>query len=66
VDLLHYLGMSCVGEGVETLEQRDLLSIAGCDLYQGFLFAKPMPAADAGRMLLTGRPWAQQLRASRV
>ncbi len=51
VDLLHYLEVSCVAEGVETAEQRDILRLAGCDLYQGFLSARPMPAAEAGLLL---------------
>ena len=51
IDLLHYLEMSCVAEGVETQEQRDLLRVAGCDLFQGYLFAKPMPADEAAKLL---------------
>ena len=44
--MAHKLGISVVAEGVETAEQRDLLREAGCDLGQGYLFARPMPAAD--------------------
>lgn len=39
----HKLGIRVVAAGVETLEQRDMLRIAGCDFGQGFLFAPPLP-----------------------
>jgi EAL domain-containing protein (putative c-di-GMP-specific phosphodiesterase class I) len=35
------LGMMVVGEGVETPAERDVLVECGCDLLQGYLFAKP-------------------------
>jgi EAL domain-containing protein (putative c-di-GMP-specific phosphodiesterase class I) len=35
------LGMMVVGEGVETPAERDILIECGCDLLQGYLFAKP-------------------------
>jgi EAL domain-containing protein (putative c-di-GMP-specific phosphodiesterase class I) len=34
-------GMMVVGEGVETIEERDALAVLGCDLLQGYFFAKP-------------------------
>jgi len=40
----HELGMTVVAEGVETQETWDLLSDTGCDVAQGYLIAKPMPA----------------------
>ena len=42
--LCHDMGMLVVGEGVETPEERDLLTDAGCDLLQGYLLGKPGPA----------------------
>ena len=35
------LGMIVIAEGVETASERDALLTAGCDLFQGYLFAKP-------------------------
>ncbi|OYT90602.1 MAG: GGDEF domain-containing protein [Burkholderiales bacterium PBB3] len=40
------LGLSVVAEGVETQAQRDFLADIGCFIYQGFLFADPMPIED--------------------
>ena len=40
------LGLSVVAEGVETQAQRDFLADIGCFIYQGFLFADPMPIDD--------------------
>ena len=55
VTLGHALGMKVLAEGVETDEQRVLLRLAGCDEMQGFLFARPMPAAEIDTML-AGEP----------
>lgn len=40
----HRLGLSVVVEGVETTEQDKLVRDLDCDLAQGFLYARPMPA----------------------
>jgi diguanylate cyclase (GGDEF)-like protein len=45
VQLAHSLDLRVVAEGVETEAQRDHLLALGCDELQGFLFARPMPAA---------------------
>ncbi|MQA42045.1 EAL domain-containing response regulator [Rugamonas aquatica] len=46
LDLGQSLGVATVAEGVETLEDWQLLRELGCDLAQGYLLAKPMPAEE--------------------
>jgi len=40
------LNMKVVAEGVETLRQMEVLTGLGCRLMQGFLFSRPLPAAE--------------------
>ena len=40
------LGIQCVAEGVETVLQRDILVAAGCTIFQGYLFGRPVDAAE--------------------
>ncbi|HIV69368.1 MAG TPA: EAL domain-containing protein [Candidatus Aquabacterium excrementipullorum] len=54
VAMAHDLGMTVIAEGVETAEQCALLSSVGCDLGQGYLFARPMPPDDFERLLIRG------------
>ncbi len=42
IGLSRNLGLEVIAEGVETAEQRDLLARAGCQLYQGYLFSRPL------------------------
>ena len=51
VALGHGLSMRIVAEGVETDGQLALLRTLGCDEYQGYLFARPMPAAAVPALL---------------
>jgi diguanylate cyclase (GGDEF)-like protein/PAS domain S-box-containing protein len=50
------LGLSTIAEGIESTAQRDLLARIGCQFGQGFLFSKPLPADEAGRLLRSGAP----------
>jgi EAL domain-containing protein (putative c-di-GMP-specific phosphodiesterase class I) len=43
IRLAHALGLEAVAEGVETPEQRARLEALGCELGQGYLWARPMP-----------------------
>ena len=38
--------MSTVAEGIETLEQLQAVSIAGCEEVQGFYFSRPVPESE--------------------
>ncbi len=46
VEMAHELGMQVIAEGVEKQEQLDLLRAIGCDIAQGYLFSRPMPANE--------------------
>ena len=46
IDLAHQLGVKVVAEGVESEAIRSELSALGCDVGQGFLLGRPMPAGE--------------------
>jgi diguanylate cyclase (GGDEF)-like protein/PAS domain S-box-containing protein len=52
--MAHALGMQVIAEGVETEQQRDLLQAAGCDYAQGYLFARPISAAELETLVKLG------------
>ncbi len=53
VALSKELGMPVITEGVETKDHVDFLTQIGCDIFQGFFFARPMKAADYEKKYLT-------------
>ena len=57
IELGHVVGLQVVAEGVERVEQYVQLIDMGCDLVQGYYYARPLPAAD---LLAWARRWADQ------
>jgi EAL domain-containing protein (putative c-di-GMP-specific phosphodiesterase class I) len=46
INMSKNLGLTVVTEGVETAEQVAYLTEAGCDVFQGYYFARPMPVTE--------------------
>jgi len=59
IDLAHAVGIRAVAEGVETRGQLETLRAMGCDLAQGYHFARPLPAPQLKEWLdaNAGRPY---------
>ncbi|MCQ2914956.1 MAG: EAL domain-containing protein [Alphaproteobacteria bacterium] len=51
INLGHTLGLEIVSEGVETINQLELLEKQGCDVIQGYLISKPIPASEVPTFL---------------
>lgn len=54
VRMTRWLNLSVLAEGVETKAQAEYLKNIGCDLMQGYYFAKPMPADEFEALLAEG------------
>ncbi|MDP2760254.1 MAG: EAL domain-containing protein [Sideroxyarcus sp.] len=52
--MAHKLGLKVIAEGVETEAQCKLLSAAGCDYTQGYLFSRPVPTGEFEELLKGG------------
>ena len=65
VVLAESLGIDTTAEGAETLEELALIRRLGCSQVQGFLFAQPMPAAEACALAARSRPPAEAAAFSR-
>jgi diguanylate cyclase (GGDEF)-like protein len=51
--LANGMGMTTIAEGVETEEQLEKIKSEGCTEMQGFLFSRPLPAAEIERLFLS-------------
>jgi diguanylate cyclase (GGDEF)-like protein/PAS domain S-box-containing protein len=52
LNLAHNFGLSVVAEGIETIEQLELLKSFGCERAQGYYFSKPVPSDKITEMLI--------------
>jgi EAL domain-containing protein (putative c-di-GMP-specific phosphodiesterase class I) len=55
IQMAHSLGLKVVAEGVETEAELEFLKLHECDMMQGFLFSRPLPAKDFAPLLLSGK-----------
>jgi len=55
IDLAHNFGLSVVAEGIEDQASSEWLQNGGCDIGQGYYYAKPMPADEFLRYALANR-----------
>jgi EAL domain-containing protein (putative c-di-GMP-specific phosphodiesterase class I) len=65
IEMAREIGAITIAEGVETREQLDFLKQCKCNGAQGYLIARPMPAADFGKFLAT-RSARRQRRSSGI
>ena len=54
IQMGHALNLRVIGEGIETAEQATRLQLLGCDIGQGYYFARPMPAEEFAALLHRG------------
>ena len=56
ISLAHALGLIAIAEGIESEEQLASMRRLGCDQAQGYVFARPAPAAEIEALLAGGQP----------
>ena len=61
INLAHVLSLYVVAEGVEAHAQAAYLREAGCEAMQGYVFSRPLPAADCAVLLRARRRFAHQI-----
>ena len=52
IEMAHTLKLQAIAEGVETLKQLAFLKKHGCDIYQGYLFSRPVSPEEIPALLL--------------
>ena len=57
IAMAHSLELQVTAEGVETRGQLEALARMGCDEYQGYLFSRPLPAAEIAARFLAPGDW---------
>jgi diguanylate cyclase (GGDEF)-like protein len=57
IALAKALNLSVIAEGIESIHQFHQLRILGCEYGQGYLFSRPVPAAEAEKLLQDAGRW---------
>lgn len=55
IAMASHLGLGVIAEGVETLEQLELLRERGCSSFQGYYYSRPVPAEELVKLRHSGR-----------
>ncbi|CAN5353364.1 hypothetical protein BH20ACI2_BH20ACI2_15740 [soil metagenome] len=66
IALAKALNLKVVAEGIESIHQYHQLKVLGCEFGQGYLFSKPLPAADIERLLADSSRWKNILPSAEV
>ncbi len=66
ITLSRSLGLEVIAEGVETSDQRRLLTEGGCPMYQGYLFSRPLPIAAFEALLAESQARDAHARTTRA
>lgn len=56
IDLSRHLKVKTVAEGIESMEQVELLGSMGCDMIQGYVFSAPIPVNEFEKRYLRDQP----------
>jgi diguanylate cyclase (GGDEF)-like protein/PAS domain S-box-containing protein len=64
--MAHALGMTVIAEGIENLNQLEIVLEAGCDAAQGYLFSRPVPRQQCVEALANAVPWPVGFSGSRA
>jgi EAL domain-containing protein (putative c-di-GMP-specific phosphodiesterase class I)/DNA-binding NarL/FixJ family response regulator len=51
IRMAHDLKLNVIAEGVETQDEKEFLTMHGCDAMQGYLVSRPLPAADFAKLM---------------
>lgn len=57
IALAKALKLNVIAEGIESIHQFHQLRILGCEYGQGYLFSRPVPVAEATKLLEDGNHW---------
>jgi diguanylate cyclase (GGDEF)-like protein/PAS domain S-box-containing protein len=60
ITLAHKLNMTVVAEGIETPEQYAILLDMKCDFGQGYLFSRPIPSPEVGRLIVQEKTFSDE------